>query len=60
MGHERLDAWLAEEPVRAAHLVDDPVEAADRLDNAIAGCLADEAPEIPPWVAPSLAGTRGT
>jgi hypothetical protein len=36
---------LAKESVRAVCLVDDVAEAADRLDNAIAACLA-EAPEI--------------
>lgn len=43
---ELLGAWLAKESVRAVYLVDDPLEAAERLDNAIAGCLADEVPEV--------------
>ena len=43
---ELLGAWLAKEAVRAIYLVDDPAEAAERLDNAISGCVADDVPEI--------------
>jgi hypothetical protein len=41
-----LGAWLAKESVRDVHLTDDPALAAVLLDKAIAGCLADEVPEI--------------
>ena len=34
---ELLGAWLAKEAARAIYLVDDPAEAAERLDNAILG-----------------------
>lgn len=43
---ELLGAWLAKESVRSIYLVDDPDEAADRLDNAISACRADAVPEI--------------
>jgi hypothetical protein len=41
-----LGAWLAKESVRDVYLTDDPAVAAVLLDKAIAGCLADEVPEI--------------
>jgi transposase len=37
------DTWVAKEKVRAVYLTDDPDEAADRLDDAIAWCTAPEA-----------------
>ncbi len=43
---ELLGAWLAKEAARAIYLVDDPAEAAERLDNAISGCVADDVHEI--------------
>jgi transposase len=43
---EVLGAWLAKESVRDVYLTDDPKEAKTLLDKAIAGCLADEVPEI--------------
>jgi len=43
---ELLGAWLAKENVRDIYLTDDPAEAALLIDKTIAGCLADEVPEI--------------
>ena len=43
---ENLGAWLAKESVRDVYLTDDLAEATVLLDKAIAGCLADEVPEI--------------
>jgi transposase len=43
---EVLGAWLAKESVRDVYLTDDPAAAELLLDNAIAGCLADEVAEI--------------
>jgi transposase len=43
---EVLGAWLAKETVRDLYLTEDPQVAALLLDRAIAGCLADEVPEI--------------
>jgi transposase len=41
-----LGAWLAKESVRDVYLTDDPLIAAVLLDKAIAGCLADDVPEV--------------
>lgn len=43
---ELLGAWLAKESVRDIYLADDPDDAALLIDKAIAGCAADEVPEI--------------
>jgi transposase len=43
---EVLGAWLAKESVRDLYLTNDPAEAAVLLDKTIAGCIADEVPEI--------------
>jgi transposase len=43
---EVLGAWLAKESVRDLYLTDDSAEAAVLLDKTIAGCAADEVPEI--------------
>ncbi len=43
---EVLGAWLAKESVRDVYLAEDPAEAATLLDKAIAGCAADDVPEI--------------
>ena len=43
---EVLGAWLAKESVRDVYLADTWREARTLLDKAIAGCLADEVPEI--------------
>ncbi len=43
---ENLGAWLAKESVRDVYLTDYVAEASLLLDKAIAGCLADEVPEI--------------
>jgi transposase len=43
---EVLGAWLAKESVRDVYLADSWREACTLLDKAIAGCLADEVPEI--------------
>lgn len=43
---EVLGAWLAKEYVRDVYLTDDPALAAQLLDRVIAGCLADDVPEI--------------
>jgi transposase len=37
------DTWVAKEKVRAVYLTDDPDEATERLDDAIAWCTAPEA-----------------
>jgi hypothetical protein len=42
---ELLGAWLAKESVRAVYLVDDPVEAASRLDDAL---LEERRDAVPP------------
>ena len=41
-----LGGWLAKEYVRDVYLTEDPALAAVLLDRVIAGCLADEVPEI--------------
>jgi transposase len=43
---EVLGAWMAKEAVRAIYLADDAAEAANLLDNAIAGCAHDPVAEI--------------
>ena len=43
---ELLGAWLAKESVRDIYLTDDPADARLLIDKAIAGCAADEVPEI--------------
>ena len=43
---ELLGAWLAKESVRDVYLTNDPGEAAVLLDKTIAGCQADDVPEI--------------
>ena len=44
---EVQDAWVAKEKVRDVYLTDDPVHAAELLDDAIAWCVAAEAgPEL--------------
>lgn len=43
---ELLGAWLAKESVRDIYLTDDPAVAAVLIDKAIAGCAADDVPEI--------------
>ena len=43
---EVAGAWLAKESVRDVYLADTTADAAVLLDKAIAGCLADEVPEI--------------
>lgn len=43
---EVLGAWLAKEYVRDVYLTDDPALAAVLLERVIAGCLADDVPEI--------------
>jgi transposase len=43
---EVLGAWLAKESVRDLYLTDDPADAAVLVDKAIAGCAADDVPEI--------------
>lgn len=43
---ENLGAWLAKESVRDVYLTDDLTEATLLLAKAIAGCRADEVPEI--------------
>jgi len=43
---ETLGAWLAKESARDLYLTDDPAEAATLIDKAIAGCTADDVPEI--------------
>ncbi len=41
-----LGGWLAKESVRDVYLTEDPATAEVLLDKAIAGCAADEVPEI--------------
>ena len=43
---EVLGGWLAKESVREVYLTKDRAKAGVLLDKAIAGCLADEVPEI--------------
>jgi len=43
---ELLGAWLAKESVRDVYLTEDVKEATVLLDKAIAGCRADDVPEI--------------
>ncbi len=43
---EVLGAWLAKESVRDVYLADNWRDARTLLDKAIAGCLADDVPEI--------------
>ncbi len=43
---ELLGAWLAKESVRDVYLTDDVKDAALLLDKAIAGCRADDVPEV--------------
>jgi len=45
---EVLGAWLAKEYARDVYLTEDPAEAAVLLERFIAGCLANEVPEIVP------------
>lgn len=45
-GDETLGAWLAKESVRDIYLTDDPAEAELLVAKAIAGCAADEVPEV--------------
>jgi hypothetical protein len=40
------DAWSAKEKTRAVYLTDEPDEAADRLEEAIAWCNASTGPEV--------------
>jgi transposase len=44
--NEVAGAWLAKESVRDVYLADTWADARTLLDKAIAGCLADEVPEI--------------
>jgi len=43
---ELLGAWLAKESVCDVYLADTPADAATLLDKAIAGCAADDVPEV--------------
>jgi transposase len=43
---EVAGAWLAKESVRDVYLADNPTDAAVLLDKTIAGCAADDVPEI--------------
>jgi transposase len=43
---ELIGAWLAKESVRDVYLTDDVAEAAVLLEKAIAGCRADDVPEV--------------
>ena len=43
---EVMGAWLAKESVRDIYLAEDRVDAALLIDKAIAGCAADDVPEI--------------
>jgi hypothetical protein len=44
---EVRDTWVAKEKVRSVYLTDDPAEAAERLDDAIAWCTEPESgPEL--------------
>jgi len=43
---EVSDAWSAKEKTRAVYMTDEPDEAADRLEEAIAWCSASTVPEV--------------